>query len=108
MIIKIFVGETLCFGKLQVQKKLMGKKEKGEGVSRFSVGFLLSHRTENIPKGKLLCFRNFCYPKVLNVRDGVYHDFLSKWFCLRVRKHFVEEAFGAVFENIFGSVKFFG
>ena len=52
----------------------------------------MSHSAEKFRRGKLLRFRKFMVPK--NVRDkrgGGYHDFLSKLFCLTVRKNFLGE-----------------
>ena len=46
--------------------------------------------------GKILCFRGLC------------HDFPSKFFCLIVPKHFVEEPFYAVFQKISGGEKVYG
>ena len=61
-----------------------------------SVEKFLSQSAEKFRRGTLLCFRKFLVPK--NVSDkreggGGYHDFLSKLFCLTVRKKFVGEPF---------------
>ena len=42
------------------------------------------------------------------IREGEYQDFPSKNYSLTVPKHFVEEPFYAVFQNISGSQKVYG
>ena len=83
-------------------------EKKGEGgVLKFSVGSFLSQSAEEFRRGtfslslfsgleKKLCFRGFC------------HDFPSKFFCLTVPEHFVEEPFCAVFQIISGCEKVYG
>ena len=64
------------------------------GVSRLFVQNFLSHSTEKLRRGTLLCSRKTLVSK--NVRDktgGEYHNFPSKFFCLTVPKNFVGEPF---------------
>ena len=42
------------------------------GVSRFSVGNILSHSAENFRKGTLSCFTNFAYRKMLRINSKVF------------------------------------
>ena len=66
------------------------------GISRFSVGFFLSHGTENLRNGTPPCFRKFPLSKnfwVTMVGWGEYHDFLSENFCRTVPKTLVTEPF---------------
>ncbi len=66
------------------------------GVSRFSVGTLLSHSTEKLHRGILLCFRKYLVSKKFKEERGrEYQDFPSKIFCLAVPKNFVGESFSA-------------
>ena len=74
-------------------------------LSRFSVEFFLSQNAENFRRGILQSVINFGYRKNLCVRV-LCHDFPSNFFCLTVPKHFVEEPFCAVFQNLSGSEKF--
>ena len=53
------------------------------GISRFSIEIFLSHSTEKLPRGTLLCFTKFLVSKkFMDKRGGVaeYHDFPSKVF----------------------------
>ena len=64
------------------------------GLSRFSIENLLSHSTEKLRRGTLLCSRKILVSK--NVRDkrgGESHNFPSKFFRLIVPKIFVGESF---------------
>ena len=72
-------------------------KEEGGGVSRYSFENFLSHSTKKIHRRTLLCFRKLMRSKNFIHKRG-YHDFLSKFFCLKVPKNFVEKPFG-VSEN---------
>ena len=57
----------------------------------------------------MLCFRNV--PVAESIRDeggGVYQDFPSNIFCLRLPKNSVGEHFCAVFEKNSGSEKLYG
>ena len=71
-----------------------GFSTSGKKASRFSVENILSHSSEKIRRGTLLCFRKILVSK--NARDkrgGVYHNFPSKFFCLTVPKNFVGKSF---------------
>ena len=68
------------------------RRERGGGISRFSLKTFLSHSAENFRRGILYCCINFGYRKSLDKR-GEYHDFLSKIFCLTVPKTSVWESF---------------
>ena len=59
---------------------------------RVPVGNLLSHITENFRKRTIRHFRIFGYEKTSFI-SGVYHNFLSNFFCLRVPKIFVVQPF---------------
>ena len=49
---------------------------------------------ETFRRGSFLCFRKFLISKnVRDKREGGYHDFLSKLFCLTVPNHLVEKPF---------------
>ena len=54
------------------------------GISRFSVENLLSHSTEKLRRGTILCFTKLLVSKnLMDKRGGAgreYHDFLSKSF----------------------------
>ena len=54
------------------------------GISRFSVENLLSHSTEKLRRGTILCFTKLLVSKNLMDKRGgggrEYHDFLSKSF----------------------------
>ena len=68
------------------------------GISRFSIENFLSHSTEKLPGGTLLCFTKFLVSKKsMDKRGGgaEYHDFPSKVFCLTLPKVFVGESFSA-------------
>ena len=58
----------------------------------------------------MLCFRKLLVGKDLWIRrvEGSYLNFPSKIFCLTVQKHFVEEAFFAVYQKIAGNKKVYG
>ena len=72
---------------------------KGEGVSRFSVENLLPHNTGNFIREIFGVSENLGYREFLCIR-GLYHDFLSKGFCLKVPRAFVGEHI-CVFRNFF-------
>ena len=79
------------------------------GISPFSIENLLSHSSKKHRWGTLLCFTKFLVSKnVKDKRGGGNHDFPSKFFCLTVLKHFVEEPFCAVFQKISSSEKVYG
>ena len=65
------------------------------GISRFFVGNFMSHSTEKLHRGNLLCLNISLVSKSVRdkIREGGYHDFPSELFCLTVPKHFVEEQF---------------
>ena len=76
--------------------------QKSSGVEKFHAqdrghhGFVenfLSHRTENLRKGSLLCFGNFLVQKKFMGKSGggCYHYSPLKFFCLTVPKNFVGE-----------------
>ena len=84
------------------QKNLLSKKKLGlareRRVARLSVEFDSSHSTGRFRGETLLCFSKLIVSK--NFRDmRGYHDFLSKLFCLKAPKQFVEEPF-CVSENL--------
>ena len=57
----------------------------------------------------MLCFRKFLVArKFLDKREGRYQDFPSKFLCLAVPKHFVEEPFFAVFQKNCANEKVYG
>ena len=94
---------VMCFRNFPVAKSFLDKQW---GVSRFSVENFLSHSAENIRRGTFLCFTKFLVSNKIMDRRGEggmeHHKFLSKYFCLTVPKHFVEEPFHAVFQKISG------
>ena len=63
-----------------------------EGVSQLSIDKLLSYSTKKLRRGIFLCFRQFVVWEK-TVKRGVYHDFLSKFFSLKVPKDFVGNRF---------------
>ena len=70
----------------------MDKRE--EEVLRFSVQIFLSHSTEKLRRGSLLCSRKILRSKsVRDKRGGEYHNFPSKLLCFTVPKKFVGESF---------------
>ena len=72
----------------------MDKRE--EEVLRFSVDIFLSHSTENLRRGILLCSRKILVSKsVGDKRGGEYHNFPSNVFSFTVPKTFVVESFNA-------------
>ncbi len=79
--------------------------DKKGGVSRISVGTLLSHSTEKLHRGILLCFRKDLVSKKFKEEGGwEYQDFPSKNFCLALPKNFVGESFSA---SLFSGIKKF-
>ena len=57
----------------------------------------------------MLCFTKFLVAKkFMDKREGEVSRFLSKIFCLRSPKNFVEEPFCAVFQKISSSEKVYG
>ena len=72
-------------------------KKGGGGLSKFSVEMFLSHSTETIRRGTILCCvsDNFCWRKSLWERrgEGEYRKFPTKIFCLSFPKPFVGEPF---------------
>ena len=59
-----------------------------EGVSTIFCRLFNISQYRNLRWGTIHCFINFGYQKVLCTR-WVYHDFLSKFFCLTVPKNFI-------------------
>ena len=49
--------------------------------------------TKNFVEEPFCVSENFCYRKMLGIREGGYQDFPSKTFCLTVPKIFVGEPF---------------
>ena len=92
----------LCFGKFHVAIKFMD--EKG-GVSKFPVEIFSKCRKISW-RNPLVCisFGN----RNISCFRGLCHDFPSKFFCLTVSNHFVEEPFYAVFQKISVSEKVYG
>ena len=60
-----------------------------KGISRFSVEFLLSHRTEKTQKGALPCLSKFQAAKIFYGCDGLYQVLPSDFVCLTVPNKFV-------------------
>ncbi len=99
---KIFVRETFNVSLFPRTEKVRIKEG---GASRFSVGTLLSHSTEKLHRGILLCFRKYLVSKKFKEERGrEYQDFPSKIFCLAVPKNFVGESFSA---SLFSGIEIF-
>ena len=96
---------VLCLSKFLVAKKFMDKRV-GE-VSIFSIENFFSPSVEKIRRGTLWGVTDFGYRKILGLR-GLYHEFRSKVFCLRLPKHFVGQLFYAVLQKNSGSEKVYG
>ena len=87
-----------CFETTLVSK--IFKQRRGE-VSRFCRKFLYLTGPKKFRQGTILCFRKILVGKrILWIREGGYHDFPSKSFCLTVPNYFTGEQFG-VSENFF-------
>ena len=89
---KNFVEEPVCVSENFGYRKTLPKR----GISRFCIENLLSHSTEKLRRGTLLCFTKFLVSRNFLDKRGEeggreYHDFLSKNFCLTVPKFFVGE-----------------
>ncbi len=81
---KIFVREFFSVSLFLRTEKVWIKEG---GASRFSVGTLLSHSTEKLHKGILLCFRKYMVSKNFKEERGrEYQDFPSKVFVSQCRK----------------------
>ncbi len=81
---KIFVRETSSISLFPRTRKSLDEKV---GVSRISVGTLLSHSTEKLHRGILRCFRKYLVSKTFKEERGrEYQDFPSKIFCLTCQK----------------------
>ena len=82
------------------------------GISRFCRENLLSHDTEKLPRGTVLCLEKVLFWRTFMDKRGgggwEYHDFLSKTFCLTVPKNLVGQPFCAVFQKISSSQKVYG
>ncbi len=82
------------------------------GISRFSMGNLLPHSTEELRRGTLLCFTKFLMSKKIMDKKGGRREEGSRFkvncFCLTVPIKFVGETFCAVFQKSSGSQKVFG
>ena len=107
---KFFVRETFSVSLFPGTEKVYIKEG---GVSRFSVGTLLSHSTEKLHRGILLCFRKYLVSKKFKEERGrESQDFPSKIFCLAVPKNFVGEYFSAslisVVEKFYASERWSG
>ena len=61
----------------------------GEWVACFSVNVFLFHCAEEFRKGNpsVMCFRKFLVAKKFWKRGGMYHHFLSIFFCPTVPKN---------------------
>ena len=87
-------GTLLCFRKLLLSKNIRNTR----GVSTIFRRKYFISQYWNVSWRTLLCFSKLFVSK--NVRDmRGYHDFLSKLFCLKAPKQFVEEPF-CVSENL--------
>ena len=93
-----------CFSKFLIAKKCMDKRERK--YQDFHQKFLVSQCRKR-PYGNPSVFQHFQVSKKFMLQM-VCQDFPSKFFCLTVPKHFVEEAFYAVFQKISGSQKVYG
>ena len=101
-------GTLLCFTKLPILKNVRDKRGRD---SHFSVESFFVSECRKILKGNpsVLCFRKLLVAKFLWIRGGgVYQDFPSKNFRLRVPKKFIGEPFCAVFQKTSGSEKVYG
>ena len=104
---KNFVVETFCavFQKLSgSEKKVMDKKG---GASRFSVESFLSNSAEKFVVEPFSVSLISGTEKIY-ASQGYLTIFRRKFFCLTVPKHFVDEAFCAVFQKNSGSKKVYG
>ena len=89
---KNFAEEPVCVSEnFGYRKNFMPKR----GISRFSIENLLSHSTEKLRRGTLLCFTKILVSKKFMDKrgGGEYQDFPSKIFCLTLPKISVEESF---------------
>ena len=77
------------------------------GLSRYSIESIFLSQCRKVLYVKLLVCHIFGVAKNFMLQT-VMHNFLSKYFCLRVPKIFVEEPFCAVFQKISGSQKAIG
>ena len=90
---KIFVREFFIVSLFLRTEKVWIKEG---GVTRLSIGTFLSHSTEKLHRGILLCFRKYLVSKNFKEERGrECQDFPSKFFCLAVPKNFVGESFTA-------------
>ena len=65
---KNFVGEPFCVSENFWYRKMLGIRE--GRVSRFSVNIVLSHSTERLRRGTLLCFTKFLVSKKFMDKKG--------------------------------------
>ncbi len=99
---KIFVRETFSVSIIPSTRKSLDKKG---GVSRISVGTLLSHSTDNLHRGIVHFSEKIWYRKNLRKREGgSIKIFRPKMFCLAKPKKFLGESFSA---SIFSGIKKF-
>ena len=96
---KKFVEEPFCVSENFWYRKILWiRGGGGEEYQDFP-----SHRAKKFCRATRQCFTNLGYRKIC-IR-GVCHDFPSKICCLTVPKHFIEEPFCALFQQISGSKK---
>ena len=98
---KSSLGNPLVLYQFPVSKNFIPMS----GIPRISMENSLSHSTENLCGGTLLCLTKFLVSKKMMDKRGVggreYHDFPSKIFCLTVPKIFVGEPFSvSLFSDI--------
>ena len=82
----------LYFDRILVSKTF--KQRRGE-ASRFCRKFFYLTGPKKLRQGAILCFRKFLVGRnIFWIREGGYHDFPSKNFCVTVPKYFIGEHFG--------------
>ena len=79
---KFFLGEQFCVSKKSSIEKIFLHRR---GISKFSVGFDLSHSTPNFRRGSLRCFQNFLVSKSFVDMRGGYHKFPLKVLVSEIR-----------------------
>ena len=93
------VEEPFCASKVFWYRKFSSQ---GGGTFQGFVKFFLSHRTEKLLQGTILCYRIFLVGEHIlwvKKRGGGYHEFPRKSFCLPVQIYFIGEQFGVSEKN---------